>query len=59
SPSVAKASQQKPPNAPSLRRPGEPVQDPNAPVGGQMPPVIQPPPPSSPPQPTGGPNYST
>src|SRR5580692_11553281 len=58
-PSVAKASQQKPPNAPSLRRPGEPAQDPNAPVGGQMPPVIQPPPPSSPPQPTGGPNYST
>ncbi|MGD0513116.1 MAG: hypothetical protein ABSA29_07430 [Terriglobales bacterium] len=58
-PSVAKASEQRPPNAPSLRRPGEPAQDPNAPVGGQMPPVFQPPPPQSPPPgPSGGPNYA-
>lgn len=57
-PSVAKASEQRPPNAPSLRRPGEPVQDPNAPIGGQAPPVFQPPPPTSTPGPPGGPNYS-
>jgi hypothetical protein len=57
-PSVAKASEQKPPNAPSLRRPGEPQQDPNVPTNGQMPPVYQAPPPPTPPGPSGGPNYA-
>src|SRR5580658_8832360 len=57
-PSVAKAAEQRPVNAPSLRRPGEAQQDPNAPIGGQMPPVYQSPPPNTPPGPSGGPNYS-
>jgi hypothetical protein len=56
-PSVAKAGdQQKPANAPSLRRPGEAGPERPRPGGGQGPPVIQPPPPVS--NPTGPPNYS-
>jgi hypothetical protein len=56
-PSVAKAGdQQKPANAPSLRRPGEAGPQQPRPGGGQGPPVIQPPPPVSNP---GPPNYST
>lgn len=53
-PSVAKAqSEQKPANAPSLRRPGETPAEPPKPSG-QATPVYVPPPPS----PSGGPNFS-
>ena len=53
-PSVAKASEQRPANAPTLRRPGEAGPDRPTPTGGQPPPVLQTPPPISSP----GPNYS-
>jgi len=56
-PTVAKAAdQQKPTNAPSLRRPGEAPPEQGKPAGGAIP-VIQPPPPAS--DPTGPPHYST
>ena len=57
-PSVAKASEQRPANAPTLRRPGEAGPDQPTPTGGQPPPVLQTPPPISSPGPSGGPNYS-
>jgi hypothetical protein len=54
---VAKASEQpRPPNAPSLRRPGEAPPEHPAPSGGAVP-VIQPPPPAS--DPSGPPHYSS
>jgi hypothetical protein len=56
-PSVAKASDQKPANAPSLRRPGEALPDQPAPSGKT--PVLQTPPPVSNPSPTSAPHYST
>ncbi len=57
SPTVAKASdQQRPANAPSLRRPGEAVEQPPTPTG-SIAPVIQAPPPVSPPTPS-GPNFT-
>ena len=55
-PSVAKADQQRPATAPSLRRPGEAPPEHPAPTGGTVP-VLQPPPPVS--DPTGAPHYST
>ncbi len=55
-PSVAKASGQRPANAPTLRRPGEAASDQPAPTGGGVP-VLQPPAPVSAPGPS-GPNYS-
>ena len=58
-PSVAKASDQKPANAPSLRRPGEAPMEPSRPTGAQTPPVMQQPPPASDPNPTTPPHYST
>ena len=57
-PSVAKASEQRPANAPTLRRPGEAGPDRPTPTSGQAPPVLQTPPPISSPGPSGGPNYS-
>lgn len=57
-PSVAKASEQRPANAPTLRRPGEEGAARPTPTGGQPPPVLQTPPPISSPGPTGAPNYS-
>jgi hypothetical protein len=52
-PSVAKAaSEQKPANAPTLRRPGEATMDPPKPSGQDTPVYVPPPPPS------GGPNFS-
>jgi hypothetical protein len=56
-PSVAKAADQRPANAPTLRRAGEPEPVHPTPSGGQPPPVVQAPPPPSSPAP-GGPNYS-
>jgi len=53
-PSVAKASEQRPANAPTLRRPGEAGPDRPTPTSGQPPPVLQTPPPISSP----GPNFS-
>jgi hypothetical protein len=56
-PSVAKASgEERPANAPSLRRPGEAATEPPTPSGRA--PVLQPPPPVSTPTPPSGPNYS-
>jgi len=56
-PSVAKAGdQQKPANAPSLRRPGEAGPERPTPSGSQGPPIIQPPPPVQ--NPSGPPNFS-
>jgi len=57
-PSVAKASDQRPANAPSLRRPGEAPMEPAHPTGVQTPPVTQQPPPTPPSGPSGGPNYA-
>jgi hypothetical protein len=56
-PSVAKSSEQRPANAPTLRRPGEAASDQPGPGGSRVP-VLQPPPPVSSPGPSGGPNYS-
>jgi hypothetical protein len=56
-PSVAKASDQRPANAPTLRRPGEAGPDRPTPTGGQTPPVLQAPPPVTAPGPSGVPNY--
>jgi hypothetical protein len=56
-PSVAKATEQRPANAPTLRRPGEAEPDRPTPSGSAIP-VMQGPPPVSPPGPSGGPNYS-
>jgi hypothetical protein len=54
---VAKAAEQpRPPNAPSLRRPGEAPPEHPAPTGGVVP-VIQPPPPTT--DPNGPPHYSS
>jgi hypothetical protein len=57
-PTVAKAAEQRPANAPSLRRPGEAPPTQPTPSGG-IAPVLQPPPPSSDPAPTNAPHYST
>ena len=56
-PSVAKASEQRPANAPTLRRPGEAAPDHPTPSGSATP-VLQPPPPVSAPGPNGGPNFA-
>jgi hypothetical protein len=56
-PSVAKASDQRPASAPTLRRPGEDGPEHPTPSGGVTP-VLQPPPPVSTPGPTSGPNYA-
>ena len=55
-PTVAKATDQKPANAPSLRRPGEPTADRPTPSG-SIAPVLQGPPP--PPDPTSAPHLSS
>ena len=58
-PGVAKAAEnQRPANAPTLRRPGEETSDRPVPTGGQSPPVLQGPPPVQSPGPSGGPNFS-
>jgi hypothetical protein len=55
-PTVAKATDQRPVNAPSLRRPGEPTADRPTPSG-SIAPVLQGPPP--PPDPTSSPHLSS
>jgi hypothetical protein len=56
-PSGAKATDQRPASAPTLRRPGEAGPERPTPTGGVTP-VLQPPPPVSAPGPTGGPNFA-
>jgi hypothetical protein len=58
-PSVAKADQQRPAAAPSLRRPGEAPPGQPAPNGGAAPILVGPPPVSDPTTPGGAPHYST